>query len=188
MMAADVSQLNLREPDLINFDKYQDGGNSFTPPPEGKYFGQVSPITDEAFGATGEGYLKLTVPEITIVNAQTGNGYKVKYTQLSSKKYAKREGSQFLDFLRAAGIAARPTSNEELKSAAKMASGRVVQFQLIWEAYDKNTKQSTSGYENFPVDPADASKRLTYVLDTIDENKKWYANGKVRYFISAINK
>lgn len=182
-MTADVAALNF---DVVDFDKYQDGQPSYAPPDEGKYFGKAPVIDDTAFGQTKENYLKVTIDPITICNnTAPAEGYKVRFTNLSAKKYKNREGSQVLDYLRACGIAARPTTVEELKSLIKSTSGRVFQFTLVWEAYDKETQEETSGQENFPVDPANPTKHLPYI--TKGDRRVW-ANGRMRYTISAVGR
>ena len=187
-MLADVAQLNLVEPELIDFDKYQDGGNtSYAPPPEGRYFGKAPIITDESFGATKEGLLKLSLDPIEIVNDAKHSGYKVRFTSLSVKKYKNREGNQMMDFLRACGLNLRPKNNQEYIAALKQASGRTFQFALIWEAYNKDTEERTSGYDNFPPDPQNPDQKLPYIVDQYDPTKRWWANGKVRYFVSAVS-
>lgn len=184
-MTADVSQTNLREPDAIDYDNYDESGvNKYAPPPEGRYLGRVPVITDESFAATGEGYLKVNVDPIEIVGEGPGRGYKVRFTSFSAKKYQKRNGSQIVDFLHACGLNLRPKTNAELKQALKMASGRTFQFQLIWEAYNKTTKESTKGVENFPTD--DQGNPQPFVQDGFDAEKRWFANGRVRYTVSAV--
>lgn len=195
-MSADVSQTSLHPFDILDFDNYQDGGGtgkSFAPPVEGRYVGRVPAIKDDGtdvvsetndFGRTQEGYLKLRLDNIELV----GVDYTVRYTNLSSKKYKARTGSQIFDFLRACGIAARPQNEAELRTAIKMASGRTFNFALVWEAYNKETQETTAGMENFPVDPLDPTKRVPWIKDEYDAQKRIFANGKVRYFVSALAK
>ncbi len=187
MATADVAQLNLVPLTEIDFANYKDGGTgmSYAPPPEGKYVGKVGVIDDACFGATKAGLLKVTLPEVELITSGLGQGYKIRFTSLSSKKYSNREGSQMMDFLRACGIAAKPKTNEELIAATKMASGRTFQFVLIWEAYNKDTQETTSGQENFPF-LADGITRQSFIVDPYDSTKKWYANGKIKYTISAV--
>jgi hypothetical protein len=197
MMTADVSQTSLHPFDVVDFDNYSDGGGtgkSYAPPVEGQYVGKVPQIKDDGtdtlsatndFGRTQEGYLKFRLDPVELV----GTDYTIRYQQpFSSKKYAKREGSQVFDFLRACGIAARPKNETELRQALKMASGRTFKFALIWEAYNKSTQESTSGMNNFPVDPNDPTKRQSFIKDEFDPQVRYFANGKIRYFISAITK
>lgn len=182
---ADVAGLQF---DAVDFDKYQDGGGatSYAPPDEGKYFGKLPIIDDTSFDKTQEDYLKLKVDPIEIVNAQNGaNGYKVRFSHFSAKKYKNREGSQVLDLMRACGVAARPQNVEELKAICKSLSGRTFQFTLQWEAYNKETQETTQGQENFPVDPTNPGKRLPYIQDG---DKRVWANGRLRYTISALGK
>lgn len=192
---ADVAQTALVAFDPIDFEKYQDGGGSgkdYAPPAEGRYIGKAPIFKDDgtdiisesnSFGRTNAGYLKLNVDGITLVDGKPG--YTIRYQTLSAKKYAAREGSQVLDFLRACGIAAKPKTDQELRAACKMASGRNFTFQLVWEAYNKDTQENYS-IADMEIDPMDASKRLSYKIDPYDSSKKWFANGKVRYFVSAI--
>ena len=196
-MTPDVAQVQLVPLDNFDYDNYVDGGNtSFAPPPEGVYTAQAPIIHNDGtlvlsdtndFRPSSEGILMLRVDPITIVTPEY-KGRTVRFQQFSTKKYAKREGSQVLDFLRACGLAVRPKSNDEMRAACVMASGRTFKFALIWEAFNKDTKETTSGYENFPPDPQNPSKRLSYVIDPYDNSKKWYANSRVKYFISAVAK
>lgn len=184
---ADAAMMNMVDFDPIEGD-YEDGGGSgksYAPPPEGRYFGQAPIITDANFGTTREGKLKVTLDPITVVNpGGEGDGYEVRFTQLSAKPYAVtyRKGSQAIDFIRACGINANPQSLDELKNYLKMCSGKTFQFALQWEAYNKDTQTSTKGMDNFPL--LEDGKRQTFILD--GDKKKVYANGKVRYTISAV--
>ncbi len=195
MNSSDVAQMDLKPFDVLDFDAYQDGGSgsgkSYAPPAEGRYTGRVPQILDDgtdvisttnAFGRTQEGYLKLQLDTIDILDP-AANGYQVRFTRLSSKKYAKRNGSQVMDFLRACGIEARPTSEAELRAVIKQAAGRPFTFQLNWEGYNKDTQENIPS-EAFATDAS--GKRATYIVDEFDSSKKWFANGKVRYFVSAL--
>ena len=196
-MTADVVQTNLKPFDAIDFENYKDGGGSgksFAPPPEGRYTGRVPIIKDDGtdvfsdtndFGRTQEGYLKLRLDPITVIDAKD---YQIRFTNLSSKKFKNREGSQVLDLLRSCGIAARPQSEAELRSALKMASNRTFQFQLVWEAYNKDAQESYSGMDSGIFKKNEDGTYQPYVTDPYDGTKRWWANGKVRYFVSALNK
>lgn len=190
---ADVAQMNLIEPETIDLDQYQDGGGSgksFAPPDEGKYFGRLPVITDENFGATQQGFLKLKL-DFDIVDAPPrtdGTPQQIKFASFSAKKYANRNGSQILDLIRACGVVPTGTSNEYLKATLKALSGQTFQFQLVWEAYNKDADENINGQANFPPDPNNPGKRLSYIVDPYDSTKRWFANAKVKYTISAINK
>lgn len=184
---ADVAQLNLVEPDQIDFDKYEDGGGkSYGPPAEGRYFAKVPliPVSDDpaVFQSTREGYLKIKVDPLAVV----GTEYNVRFTTLSAKKYSNREGNQILDFIHACGLDLRPKTNEEYKQAVRLCSGKTAQFGLIWEAYNKDTEETTKGAKNFPV--GNDGKPQSWLQDPYDSNKKIYANGRVQYWISALAK
>lgn len=194
MNMADVAQTNLVAFDPIDFDQYEDGGGKdFSTPPEGRYVGRAPIIKDDgtdvisdtnSFGRTAEGYLKLNLDGVTLVDGPKP-GYAIRYQTISSKKYKARNGSQVLDFLRACGIAARPQSDAELRAACKMASNRTFSFQLVWEGFNKSTEENF-GIAECDTDPNDPTKKLSYMTDPYDPTKRWFANGRIRYFISAI--
>lgn len=179
---ADVAQM-----DTILFDpiegNYEEGGKAFVAlPPEGKYFGVAPLITDENFGVTKAGYLSVSLDPITITNpGQAGDGYKIRFTKLSAKKFSNRNGSQIMDYLRACGLDVKPNSTEELKNYIKMTSGKTFQFALIWEGYDKNDPDRE-------IRGADAFGGQTWVESAVDPEVRVWANGKVRFFISAVGK
>jgi len=178
---ADIAGMETVIFDPIDMASYEDGGKSFVSlPPEGKYMGQAPVITDESFGLTNAGHRKVTLDPITIVSDE-GKGYQIRFTRLSAKKYSNRNGSQVLDFLRACGINAPINSDEEMKAYLKMCSGRTFQFALQWEGYDKNDP-------NRDLRGADKFGGQTFVMSDVDPEQKIYANGKVRFFISAVGK
>jgi hypothetical protein len=173
--------------DAILFDPiegdYQEGGKAFVElPPEGKYMGQAPVFTDESFTNTREGYLKVIVDPITVQNpGGPGDGYKIRFSSLSAKKYSNRNASQVMDFLRACGLNVKPNSTEEVKQYIKACSGRTFQFALAWEGYDKNDPdRQIRGQEAF------GGQR--YVTSNVDETVKIWANGKVKFYISAVGK
>lgn len=198
---ADVAMLALCEPEQIDFDNYQDGGESksFAPPVEGRYTAKapifkddgtnvISPTND--FGTTQANRMKVRIDPIEMV----GVDYKLKFHSLSIKKYANREGNQILDFLRACGIPVRPKTNQEYREAVKMASGRPFQFGLVWEAWNRDTGETLKGMANFPDDEQNPTKKQPWIADPSGAEddkgrpKRIWANGKVKYYISALAK
>lgn len=189
---ADVAQMALVEPEQIDLEQYQDGGGSgksFAPPDEGRYVGRLPAITEENFGSTQAGFLKLKI-DFDIMDAPLrtdGNPQQIKYASFSAKKYQNRAGSQLLDLIRACGVVPTANTNDYLKATLKALSGKTFSFQLVWEAYNKDADENINGQENFPLDQA-TGKRLSYVIDEHDNTKRWFANAKVKYTISAIQK
>lgn len=188
--------MNVVEAEPIDYDniKEQGSGVSYAPPVEGIYVGKAPIFKDDGsyelsdtndFGTTQAGFMKVRVDPIEIVGP-TGQGYKIRFQMpLSVKKYSNREGNSVIEFLRACNVASRPQTNDEYRAAIKQCSNRPFQFGLIWEAYDKDTQITTKGMDNFPVDPNDATKYLPFIGD--GANRVW-ANGKVKYYKSAIVK
>lgn len=113
-----------------------------------------------------------------------GDGYAVRFTRLSGKKYSNKNTSQIIEFLRACGVTYVPKDADEAKQYIKSCSGKSFQFALQWEAYDKDAQKATKGMENFPT--LEDGTRQTWVPAEFDSTQKVWANGKVRFFISAV--
>ena len=179
---ADVSQLNLAQPDSINWDEYQDGGKGFAPPPAGRYWG-IAPESF-TFKPTQERKLMAVIDPITIAPGQEGAGYQVRFSNASVKKFEKREGSMLGDYLRSHGIVSQPRTNEEYAALVESTAGRQFEFMLNWEAYCKQCQTTAAkGFKNFPNDGngGKVSKIKCPHCDT-----EVYANGKATAFISAV--
>lgn len=191
---ADIAGMDLKPLDPIDFDNYSDGGGkgNYTPPDEGRYIGKIGQITGQpgvnggSFGVTKNGDRKYILGDVEIINAPEDKNRVIRFTEVSSKKYSNREGSVAIDFLRAAGIDAQPKTVAELDNYFLMASGRTFQFQLQWVAKNKDTKEETKGMESFPEDPNNPGKKAPFIVDGFDASKKWWANAKVQYFVSAV--
>ncbi len=186
-MCADVAQLELIEPEQINFDKYEDGNKSFAPPPDGRYFARVpvfpmSDVDSEVWQSTKAGQFMVQVDPLELVD----KSYSVRFTKLSATKYKNREGNAILDFIRGCGLDLRPQTIAEYKQALRQCSGRTVQFGLIWEAYNKADQTTLKGMENFPT--GEDGKPQSWIPDPYEDGKKIYARGKVRYWVSGLQK
>jgi hypothetical protein len=158
----DISQLSLREPEVVDWDTLGKG-SSYTPPPpavdpSGKpivYYGVATVSTTEP---TKEGYLQLLLDPLKIVDSGTANGYTLRFTRVSTKPFEKNGApikgnpNSAANFLRATGLQARPQTNSEYIAAAKATNGKKFPFTIKWEAYNKDTGEKVSGYENFPDD------------------------------------
>lgn len=188
---ADVAQLNLLEPDQIDFANYSDGPKGYTVPAEGKYLAQLPIISDANFQkpdgsplTTKAGYRKVAIDPITI-RGGAEEGYEIKYTELSFKKYSNREGSQVLDLLRACGYAGQPQSNAEIIAALKMMSGRTFQFGLQWKCWDGN--EEILGMDN-PRFKDEEGNVVPWVVDPNDSEKRKWARGQIKFYVSAVKK
>lgn len=197
-MIQDAAMLELNEPEQIDYENYDEGGpKSFSPPAEGIYVGKVPVIRDNgtliidetnSFGKTQKGDLKVSVDPIEIVApGKPENGYKVRFTEFSAKKYVNRMASPMVDFLRACGSPARPKNNAELRAALKMVSGKTFKFSLQWEARDKGAGTRVQGAENFPK--GTDGKPLPYItseheVDDQNRAKRYWANARIRYVVN----
>lgn len=172
----DTAQLNLREPAQVDWDNYNAGGSTYTPPPpvldaSGKpitYFG-VAEI--KADGGDREGYLTFLLDPIKIVKSGSADGYTLRFTRASVAPFTKKDPNTgervpikgnpnaVGNFLRACGLTVKPQTNSEYTAAMSRAAGKVFPFTIEWEAYNKDTGERVKGYKAFPEDPERPGQR-----------------------------
>lgn len=210
-MAVDLSQLNLNEPEKMDWDNYHEGSSYRRPPvpigPDGKARVFYAKVPNQiSFGNTKAGDLTIEIgtnrdlPGMTIVKSGNGaDGYELRNTRASVKKWTnKKTGepmnvSQAGNFLKAAGVQAKPQTPQEYAAAALATRGKVVALTTDWQAYDKSTGESIEGYSNFPDDPerpgekkAIVNKGDTYIdkdgVTRTAQAEVMFANGRVRFF------
>lgn len=193
-MAVDAALLDkLKQPEQVNWDKYQGPGN-YTPPPqpkdaEGKpvRFKGIAP-PQFTFDATREGYLQALIDPIVITSEQ-GKGYSLRFTRASVKKFTKRDGEQLEasmlgNYLRAVDKNLKPQTNQDYVRAVESTARRAFEFTADWEAYDSETNQTVAEkWEDFPVDPSKAGARLPFI-ETADK-RRLFARLRVKQFVPA---
>lgn len=160
-----TAQQNLKEPDQIDWDKYESGGKWTAPPPavgaDGKpiiYYGTVPVLAAEAFGVTKEGYRQWVLDPIKLVKSGSFDGYTIRFTRVSVKPFMGKDGkvknaSSVGNLFRAVGLTAKPQKNTEYDAAIKLTAGKTAAFTIDWEAHNKDTDERIKGYDNFPDDP-----------------------------------
>lgn len=158
----DVNQLNLKEPERMDWDNYHEGSTWMRPPvpvgPDGKFLTYTGQVKGVDFDATDEGELVILADPIVLVqNNSDVDGYEIRFTRASTRKFQKNgkplDASMAGNLLRSAGVQAKPQRNAEYIAAAKAIVGRKLTFSLDWRAYDEDTQERIVGYENFPDDP-----------------------------------
>lgn len=204
-----TSGLNLKEPDQLNWDAYDVGGSGYQAPPPAigpddkpiRYQGTVPTLTDVAFDVNKDGYRQWIVDPITITRSGAGaDGYKLRWTRVNTKKFVSRktgketEASSVGNYLRSAGIVAKPQKNAEYDAAVRQTQGKVVAFTIDWEARNKDTGEQIRGYQNFPLDPERPGQRKA-ILRTGDvytddagvkqtvKSEVLFANARVKFFV-----
>jgi len=177
----DISQLSLQEPDPVEWGEYQVGGVPIAPPPAGTYTGSAPDKID--FTATNAGKLMAIVDPIKIIGP-TNAGEEIRFTRVSTARYKNRNGSPAGDYLKACGVnPTGPLTNEDYVNLFESTAGRPFQFDLDWEAYDKEDGFSLEGMENFPDDGKGG--KSFYVVNPSTGNKL-RARARVRRFRPAV--
>lgn len=145
----DVSSLGLSEPDQLNWDAYEEGGQSKPLPPAGRYKVVAPAEFKEANFTKGNKGQLVVFTDPTIADGPH-KGYQARFQRASTTKYSNREGSPLGDYFKAHGMKVKPTSNAEYVNAVLQTAGRGYEIDVDWNAYDKDTKFSLDGMTKFP--------------------------------------
>lgn len=206
-----TAQMNLREPDRTDWDNYNTGGSAYSAPPpalgpDGKPIVYRGTVGEAKETAPDEELLNYLLDPIRITDAAYA-GKEIRFTRASVKPF-KRKGepmkgnpSKLGNFLRSAGLQAKPQTNSEWRAAVAAAKSKPISFTIDWEAYNKDTGESVKGYLSFPEDPERPGQRKS-ILKKGDmiierdakgnvtgtrtvESEVLFANARLRYFVDA---
>lgn len=166
---SDMAQTQLAEPNQIDWDNYNPTSKWIAPPPalgvDGApitYFGQIKALgawSDKDFGVTKDTppLRQYQVGPLTLVKSGASDGYLIRFAYVSTKQFEKNgkpiNASSVGNFLKSAGLTAKPQTNAQYDAAIRATSGRVVSFTIDWEARNKDTGEEVRGYLAFPDDP-----------------------------------
>lgn len=168
----DISALGTLNPiEPLDLDMYKDAGEPTPLPQKGRYTVRAPEAFPEAaFGRTQAGALSAQI-DPTIVGP-SNEGYTLRFTKVSAKPF-KRSGitvSQMGDYLRACGFRGKLQNERELVDAVSQTANRMYQVDVDWRAYNKDTKYSLEGMENFPSDGKGGHLPWTTDPNQKDEN------------------
>lgn len=174
---ADVNQA--KAPDAIDWSNYSDGKTIIPAPLAGEVGLQTTKVD---WGTTRDGYLQAVLSVKVIAPGKDGDGHEAGFIRVSTKKWPNRNGSPMGDYLRAHGVAAAPTTNEEYTSLVNATIGRAADAAVDRRGWDKVT---STPYEDaaFIVD----GKPVNF-LQLENPERRVFANLNVRFFKSAIKK
>lgn len=203
----DISQTNLKEPEQVDWENY---GKTYVPPPAAVdaagepivYTGVIEAATETD---ADEDYLNFQL-DLRITDEGPGKGVRLR-TWASTKPFQKDgrplkgNPNKLANFLRAAGLAAKPQLNSEYRASVNAAKVRPVRFVIDWEARNKDTGEKVKGFLNFPEDPDRPGMRKTilHAGDVVTERDAkgnitgtaiiksdvLFANARLRYFKDA---
>jgi hypothetical protein len=165
---SDIAQLNLREPDKVDWDNY--GGKKYTPPPpavgpDGQYIEYVGVVGEAKVDTERPDKDKEGQPLLTYlldpikIKSNGYEGQEIRFTRASVRPFEKNGApikgnpNKLANYLRSTGVQAKPQTNSDYQAAVRAASGKSFTFTLDWEAYNSETGESIKGFLNFPEDP-----------------------------------
>ncbi len=176
----DIAQVNLKEPEQVDWDALASGSSYVAPPPaldaNGNpivYFGVTEPKETDP----DEGYLNYLFDPIKLTRSGGYDGYTLRFTRASTRPFQKNgepikgNPNKLANFLRATGLAVKPQTNADYRAAVQATKGRPFPFTVDWEAYNKDTGEKIKGYLSFPLDPERPGQRKSILKqgDTYQE-------------------
>lgn len=166
-MANDIAQQNLREPEQVDWENAFKSSKYTVPPPafgpDGKpivYYGTASEIKETD---ADQGFLNFQI-DLSLVRSGSYDGHRVR-TWASTRPFSKRNKetgqlepikgnpNALAKFLLAAGLQAKPQTNDQYRATVRAVNGKAIGFTIDWEARNKDTGESIRGYNAFPDDP-----------------------------------
>lgn len=205
-MSNDISGLNLKQPDKMDWDRFNPQSGYHAPPPaegeDGKRIVYTGTLPKELqFEADQEGFLQVLADPITITGPQ-GAGYALRFARASVKPFEKNGKPLNVNgagkLLRAAGSTARPQTNEEYVKALTAIAGKTVKFTIDWQAKNRDTGETIKGYKAFPIDPTRGTHQAILhegdTFNTVDnkgvitgqgtvQSEVIFANGVLKSFV-----
>jgi hypothetical protein len=166
----EILGLDLNEPDEVDWADYAEATEPGKPlPPEGRYFVRLPDADQIKFKA---GSLKQLIAEFDPCTMVEGEheGRPVRFIRCSTKRFKNANASQAGDLFRQIGIVLPASAkNADYVDAFKQCGGAVVEIDLEWNAYDKETKKSVSGMRNFPKRDDGTYQHYLEVPDGLDD-------------------
>lgn len=184
-----VTDTTLRPPDPVDFDKQTTGSGSTRPkmPPQGEFTlltVDIAADPNEPKNRSKEGYFQPVLTYKVVDPGQPHDNYEMRYQRLSTKKWPNKESNSALDYLRAHGIDARPTTDAEYASLILQTLNRPFRAMVDWRAYDSATQEKRNGMTSFPQ-RADGSYQPWFTA-TGGGDTKVFANAEVKFFKTAV--
>ena len=180
-----IDPRSLKAPDPAQWDEYDKPRPMV---PAGRYTGRVPDnVTIEA---DDEGFIKVILDPIQIVDAPAGYRDQVRFERLSSRPRTQGRlagTSRLTDFLLATGTEPIRSENaEDWVSAIQSTAGSLFDFFVEWRAYDKETEEVLAdSYDQFPMNGD--GNRQPYVTNPKTGNRvaaqyriKWYVRQRGR--------
>ena len=192
-----MQQYKVPPPEM--FDEYDTG--QYIPPPQAKepdgrggfkyaQFQATAPSPDGiTFRADRNGFLMAVIKGLKL-----DGGYELRHEYASSAPFPKkdkqgnvigtRNASSFGNYLRAFGLAARPTTQAEYESLAHATAGMPCTVTIDWEAYNSETQTTVADkWEQFPEDPERPGCRQPFIEQ---DGKRFWARAGVKRFVDQV--
>ena len=175
-----IDPRSLKAPDPAQWDEYDKPRPML---PAGRYTGRVPDKVQ--IEADDEGFIKVILDPIQIVDAPAGFRDQVRFERLSSRPrtMGRLKGtSRLTDFLLATGT--EPVRSEDPEAwvqAIESTAGQLFDFFVDWRAYDKETEEVLAdSYDDFPMN-GDGNKQ-GYMVNP-KTNNRVAAQYRIRYYI-----
>lgn len=167
----DISQLELDEPQQIDWTDVDTGSDYHVPPVPVEADGKtrvvftIGPLPRPKFKADRNKKLMAVFEGVQV----QGSDHKIGFYNVSTTLFPNRDKTGTRNVSAAAilflacGVRIDPQNNDEYQAAFLACEGRTFQAKGDWRAHSTATDETIAGYQNFPVDPKDPTRRLAVV-------------------------
>ena len=212
MSTTDIAQQALREPLQTDWNAYGNQSKYQRPPvptKEGKavvYYGVAEKVEEKVnqyeVDSEGNPFLNFELDPIKMTD-----GYIIRFARASTRPFMRNgepiagNPNQLAKYLKAAGVSAKPQTNDEYRRAVAATKGKRVGFTIDWEARNRDTGETVRGYDSFPDDPDNPGQKKAILKagDVVTVRDRFgnitetrtitsevlFANAKVRNFVAA---
>jgi len=170
---------NVRPPDPIDWNSYDDGGSGKELPPKGDYQMVIEKVSITDDDRTREGYLCAVVDAKIVDPGKPWDGFLTRFNRFSTKKWSTRNANPLADYLRGFGAKGPFVTDDDYRQAAMATVKQACRALCDWEIYDSASGFAIRGYDEFPTS-ADG-KKLSVVQHG---DQKLYANVRMRFIRS----
>lgn len=207
-MSNDMAQQSLREPEQCDWDSAYNSSKYGAPPPASGPDGKAIVYTGKLIEAkeieNEDGYLNYQL-DFTLGEGRVRTWASTRPFTRVNRETGEREPmrgnpNKLGSFLRAAGVQAKPQSNNEYKASIRAVNGKLIPFTIDWVAKNKDTGEEIKGFLSFPLDPATGERKTILragdVYNEVDaqgniigtktvQSEILFANSRFRYFQDA---
>jgi hypothetical protein len=172
-MTDSISQQNLKNPEQVDWDSLGKTSKYQAPPPalgpDGKPITYHGKLTEIKLADPDQGFLQYMLT-FKLLRSGPYDGLVLR-TWVSTRPFMRKNKdtgelepikgnpNSFAKMLKAAGLQAKPQTNDQYEASIKQVLNKDLSFTTDWTAKNKDNGEVVQGYKSFPEDPLNPGSR-----------------------------